>query len=140
MLRDHRVDDTDEGLVRSEETVTAGEDVALEPALAHMLGKIRVHDAAFGSDVVVLDIDAVLGAGLIVDLCLEGTGRCLECRIHTVGHRFVRPEDTEVPALCIQLQNVADIVAEHEHILCLDGTGRIHLDAVLGEVGKAQIL
>src|SRR5207247_1997614 len=37
MLVEHRVDDVDEGLVAVEQAVPAGQEVALEPALAEML-------------------------------------------------------------------------------------------------------
>ena len=43
VLVDHRVDDVDERLVAAEQPVTTGEQVALEPALAGVLGE-DLHD------------------------------------------------------------------------------------------------
>jgi hypothetical protein len=45
VLVDHRVDDVDERLIAVEQPVPAGEQVALQPALAQMLGK-HLHDPA----------------------------------------------------------------------------------------------
>ena len=52
MLVEHRVDDVDEGLVAVEEAVAAAEQIALQPALAEVLGE-DLHDATVGSEVVV---------------------------------------------------------------------------------------
>ena len=52
VLVEHRVDDVDERLVGVEEAVPAGQQVALQPALAQMLGE-HLHDAAVGGDVLV---------------------------------------------------------------------------------------
>ena len=52
VLVEHRVDDVDEGLVAVEQPVAAGEQVALEPALAQVLGQ-DLHDAAVRGEVVV---------------------------------------------------------------------------------------
>ena len=52
MLIEHRVDDVDEGLVAGEQAVAAAEQVALEPALAEVLGE-DLEDAAVGRQVVV---------------------------------------------------------------------------------------
>ena len=52
VLVEHRIDDVDEGFVAGEEAVPAGEQIAFEPALAHVLAE-DFHDAAVGRDVVV---------------------------------------------------------------------------------------
>ena len=52
VLVEHRVDDVDEGLVAVEEAVAAAEQIALQPALAEVLGE-DLHDATVGSEVVV---------------------------------------------------------------------------------------
>lgn len=140
VLGDHGVHNTDEGLIGCEETMTACKDIAFKPALAHMLGEICVHDASLLSDIVVLDIHAIFGSSLIVDLCLKGTRRYFKRRIHTVGHRLVGTEHTEVAALLIEFEDVADVLAEFEHILRLHRSGSIHLDAVLREIGQTKIL
>ena len=56
VLVEHRVDDVDEGLVAVEQAVPAGEQVALQPALAEVLGE-DLHDAAVGGEVVVAGDD-----------------------------------------------------------------------------------
>ena len=48
VLVEHRVDDVDEGLVAVEEAVPSGEEVALEPALALVLGEHLQHAAVAG--------------------------------------------------------------------------------------------
>ena len=52
VLVEHRIDDVDEGLVAGEEAVPAGEQIAFEPALAHMLAQ-HFHHAAVGREVFV---------------------------------------------------------------------------------------
>ena len=56
VLVEHRVDDVDEGLVAVEEAVPAGEQVALEPALAQVLGQ-HLHHPAVGREVLVVGED-----------------------------------------------------------------------------------
>ena len=48
MLGEHGVHDANECLVAVEEAVAAGEQVALQPALAHVLGEHAVHNAPVG--------------------------------------------------------------------------------------------
>ena len=52
VLVEHRVDDVDERLVAVEQAVAAGQQVALEPALAEVLGE-DLHDAPVGREVIV---------------------------------------------------------------------------------------
>ena len=52
VLIDHRVDDVDEGLVAAEQAVSSGEQVALQPALAHVLAE-HLHDPPVGRKVLV---------------------------------------------------------------------------------------
>ena len=52
VLVEHRVDDVDEGLVAVEEAVPAGQQVALEPALAEVLGE-HLHHAPVRAEVLV---------------------------------------------------------------------------------------
>ena len=52
MLVEHRIDDVDEGFVAGEEAVPAGEQIAFEPALAHVFAE-HFHDAAVRRDMVV---------------------------------------------------------------------------------------
>ena len=59
VLVEHGIDDVDEGFVAVEEAVAAGEQIAFEPALAHVLAE-NFHDAAGGRDVIVVGKDARL--------------------------------------------------------------------------------
>ena len=86
VLVEHRVDDVDERLVAAEEAVPAGEQVALEPALALVLAQ-HLHHAAVGREVVVLGVD--LG-----DVAAVGH---LEDVLPAVGVVLVGAEDAEVP-------------------------------------------
>ena len=52
VLVEHRIDDVDKGLVAGEEAVAAGEQVALQPALALVLAE-HFHHAAVGGHVIV---------------------------------------------------------------------------------------
>src|SRR6185437_100357 len=52
VLVEHRVHDVHERLVGVEDTVTAGEEISLQPALALVLAQ-DLHDAALGRQVVI---------------------------------------------------------------------------------------
>src|SRR5690348_17784333 len=52
VLVEHRVDDVDEGFVTRKEAMTAGQQVAFQPALAHVLAE-HLHDAAVASEVLI---------------------------------------------------------------------------------------
>ena len=59
MLIEHRVDDVDERLVAGEDPVPAAEEVALEHALAHVLGE-HLDDATVTRELLVASVDADL--------------------------------------------------------------------------------
>ena len=100
VLVEHRVDDVDERLVAGEEAVPAGQQVALQPALALVLAE-HFHDAAVGAELVVLRID--LGhVAAIGDL---------EHVLPAVRVVLVRTEQAEVLALQVQLHHVAQELA-----------------------------
>ena len=52
VLVEHGIDDVDEGLVAGEKAVAAGEQIAFQPSLAHMLAE-HFHHAAIGRDMIV---------------------------------------------------------------------------------------
>ena len=85
VLVEHRVDDVDERLVAREEAVAAGEQVALEPALAEMLAE-HLHHPAVGRQVVVA----------VRDRRVPGPVRRLEQRPEAVRGGLVGSEDAEV--------------------------------------------
>ena len=89
VLVEHRVDDVDERLVAVEQAVPAGQQVALEPALALMLGQ-HLHHPPVGREVVV--------AG--EHLGVPGAVRHLEHRAQPVRCRLVRSEQAEPIRCC----------------------------------------
>ena len=129
MLRKHGVHDADESLVTVEEAVAAGEQIALQPALAHVLGKHGVHDSAVGCE------KLVVGETLAVEVAV----RFLKNFAEPVRHGFVRAEDAEVAGLAVELEDVAHKSAELGHILRLYGTGRGHVNSVVAEVRHPQV-
>lgn len=129
VLRYHGIHHADEALVAGKEAVSAGEQIALKPTLAHMLGQHRVHDAA------VVGQELVAGDNRGVPIALGG----LKALVQAVGHRLVRSEDTEVLRVGVQLEDVADVAAEFNHILLLNRTGEWDINGVLLKIGRAQI-
>ena len=102
MLIEHRVDDVDERLVAREKAVTAGEQVAFEPALAEVLAQ-DLHDAAVDAeiDVDILDARHPLLAADLVD------------RVETVRGGLIRTEQAEILVGEVQLHHVAQKRPEH---------------------------
>ena len=96
--------------------MAAGEQVALEPALAHMLREHGVHDAAVRVEKLVV----------VRRLGDPAAARDLEHRAQAVGGRLVGGEDAEVARVHVLAHDVAHERAEHGHVLRLDGTGRRH--------------
>ena len=130
MLGDHGVHDADEGLIAVEQPVPPGEEVALQPALAQMLGQHGVHHPAIRFQIRVPDgIDGVHPA--------PAAG--LEHGGEGVGGGLVRAEDPEVPGLPVEGDEVPHIVPQHAGVLGLHRAGLGHLHLVLPEVGGAQV-
>ncbi len=88
VLVEHRVDDVDERLVAVEEAVPAGQQVALQPALALVLGEDLHHPAVRG--------EVVVGRE---DLGHPGLVGHLEDGAEAVRGGLVRAEDAEVLAV-----------------------------------------
>ena len=84
MLVEHRVDDVDERLVAVEQAVAAGEQVALEPALAEVLGQ-HLHHPPVGREVIVA----------VAQLGVPGAVGHLEHGRQPVGRRLVGTHDPE---------------------------------------------
>lgn len=126
VLVEHRVDDVDERLVAGEHTVPAGQQVALQPALAQVLGE-HLHDPPVRGEVVV-------------------AGHCggnpdpvghLERGAQPVGRDLVRAEQPE--RLRVGADDVTDPRAEHP---CRAGDRRTrfgNLHAVVAEVRQGQV-
>ena len=88
MLVEHRIDDVNECLIAVEQTVSAGQQIALEPALAEMFGQ-HLHDASAAGEMLVIGFDR---SGP------RAVGH-LEHRIEPIGCRFIGTHDAEVPRL-----------------------------------------
>ena len=96
VLVEHRIDDVDERLVAGEEAVPAGQEIALEPALALVLAE-HLHDPPVGRQMV------IPGYGLRD----PGTVGDLEHVLPAVRVVLVRTEQPEVPRLHVQLHHIA---------------------------------
>ena len=127
MLIEHRVDDVDERLVAVEEPVTAGQQVALEPALALMLGQ-HFHHAPLRCEVIV--------AG--DDLSVPGTVSNLKHRPQPVRGGLVGTEEAE--PVRVAGDHVAQEETEHTGRLAEGRARPRRLDCVVAEVGQRQLL
>src|ERR1035437_4848277 len=129
VLVEHRVDDVDEGFVAVEHAVAAGQQVALEPALALVLGE-DLHDPTVdGEDVVIGVFGDHFGA--------PGLAGHLEDRLEAVRGRLVgseHPEVVDVPG-----HDVADERAGHEGRLARRAARLGNVHGVLAEVRHDQI-
>ena len=127
VLVEHRVDDVDERLVAGEEPVPAGQQVALEPALALVLAQ-HLHHPPVRREVV------VAGHDLRVP---RAVGR-LEQRREPVRGGLVGPEHAEV--LHVRPHHVAQEAAEDARRLG-GGDRRLgDVDGVVAEVRHPQVL
>ena len=129
VLVDHRIDDVNEGLIAREEAVPPGEQIALQPALAHMFAE-HLDDAARLRKVL------VNGQHLFHPF-LAGSGDHV---LEAIGGRLVRPEDAEVLLLLVGLHHAMQELpqdARRFHILC---AAAFDLDGKVAEVGHLQRL
>jgi hypothetical protein len=126
VLVEHRVDDVDEGLVAIEEAVPAGEQVALEPALAEVLAQ-HLDDLTVGREVL------VRGQDLGVPRARGGGEDVRE----PVRRGLVGAEEPEVAG--VARDDVSEEAAEHPRRLAQRGARFLHLDRVVAEVGKQQV-
>ena len=127
VLVEHRVDDVDERLVAVEQAVPPGQQVALEPPLAHVLGQHLHHPAPLGH-VVVPRHDHAL------ELLARSPRRRRSSRLDSVSsgpnsRKFCRV----VP------DHVAQPGAEHPGGLRGRRAGRGDVHGVVAEVGQPQV-
>ncbi len=126
VLVEHRVDDVDERLVAVEQPVPAGEQVALQPALALVLGQ-HLHDPAVRGQVIIARLDPRV----------EGPAGGLEHGIEPVGGGLVRPEQPEGPR--VAPGHVAQPGAQDPGAFGLTGARLGHLHRVVAEIGQVQV-
>ena len=128
VLIEHRVDDVDEGLVAVEQSVSAGQQVTLQPTLALVFGEHLDHPA--GPSQVFVDLGTEeLRVPLLV-------GR-FEDRLQSVRRGLVRPEDPEV--VRIEPHHIGEPLPEHPGRFGDGRTGRGHLHGVVAEVRQPQV-
>jgi hypothetical protein len=127
VLVEHRVDEVDEGFVAGEQAMPAGEQVALQPALAGVLGE-HLHHPAVPGQVHVGRLDRVLPvlAGDLVD------------RAEPVGLGLVGSEDPEVAVRGVVAHHIPQEGAQHPGRLGHLRAGGVDLDGVVPEVGQLQ--
>ena len=125
VLVEHRVDDVDERLVAVEEPVPAGQQVALEPALAQVLAE-DLHHAAVGREVLV--------AGRISASRRSVTSNTAPRRLDAVSSG---PKSRKFSGL--RAHHVAQERAEHARRLAAGAGPARHLDRVVAEVGQPQV-
>ena len=123
VLVEHRVDDVDEGLVAVEQAVPAGEQVALQPSLALVLGQHLHHPAGPGQVIVDLGGEE-LGVPLFVGHVEDG--------LQSVGGGLVGAEDTEV--VRVEPNHLGQPLTEDPGGLGDARTGGRYVDAVVPEV------
>jgi hypothetical protein len=127
VLVEHGGDDVDECLVAGEEAVPAGEQVALEPALALVLGE-HLHDPAGGRQVVVP----------LEDLGVPRPVGDLEDGGESVRRRLVRSE--EAKTTWVAGDHVAEERAEHAGGLTERRRRLRDVDRVGAELGHVELL
>ena len=129
MLRRHGIDDPGEGFIGGEESVPAGQQITLQPALAHMLGQHGVHHAAVGRQMVVR----------LIALRVPVPVLHLKHGVQPVGVGFVRPEDPEVAGIPVQAEDIPDKLAQLDHVLSFPLAVALGVEGVIPEVRQPQV-
>ncbi len=107
--------------------MTAGQEIALEPALAQMLAE-HFHDASVGRYMIVAR----------QYLRRRDAVGHLEQRVEPVGTGLIRPHDPEDMLVCAH--DVAQQRTEHVRRFSADGTGRRDRDRIRADVGHDEIV
>src|SRR5271165_6636520 len=109
--------------------MAAGQQIALEPALALMLAEHGVQYAAlWRQKLIIVDFAAVpLAIGDLKDIAKQ------------VRKRLVRTENAEVPLVLVEARDIAKEFAEHQRVLCADRAGRRDGHRVVAKVRHLQI-
>ncbi len=108
--------------------MAAGQQIALEPALAEMLAQ-DLHDAAIGGHVIIGRQD--LGGR-------EAVGH-IEERREPIRRRLVRPHHAEVSRLGVEAHDVAQELARETRRLGAHRAGLGHGHRIVAEVGHRQV-
>ena len=108
--------------------MAAGEHVALQPALAVVLGE-HLHDPPVG---------LVVGVDLGVDRPLVGVVLDLEQRPQAVGGDLVGAHHAEVGLLAVELEHLAEVLADRAQRALAGAAGLLERDRVLAQLGQLQ--
>ena len=127
MLVEHRVDDVNERFVAVEQTVSPGQQVTLQPALAEVLAQ-HLHHPAIRREVVVgwQDLGEPIAIGDV-----EHGAQPVRCG-------FIRPHQPEVAGVAVD--HVSEERPEHLGRLIKCRPGLVDLDRKRAEVGQPQLL
>ena len=131
VLVDHGVDDVHEGLVGAPHAVAAGEQEALEKALALVLGELLDDGARAGEEGVVLLVAVEAGVPLLVGQAVGG--------LETVRGGLVGTEDAEVRE--VELHDVGGVLAEDARGLghAVAVAVALDVDLVVVDVGQLEV-
>ncbi len=75
----------------------------------------------------------------VLHLGVPHAGGGLKHGSQSVGLALVRAEDAEVLSRFVGLDDIPDVFAQHQHILCFGGAGGGQVHAVLAEVRQLQV-
>ena len=128
VLVEHRIHNVNESFVAGEEPVAAGEQIAFEPALAHVLAQ-HFHDSAVRRNAIVRR----------QNLSRRNAVGDLEHGIEPVGRRLVRAHDAEVEGCEIELHDVPQELAGHAGGFGGGGARLGDRHRVAGEIGHGEI-
>ena len=106
-----------------------GQQVSFEPALALVFAEHRVQNLSGGrEELVIFDCAGVpLTVGHFKN------------RSEEVRERLIRTEDAEVALILVQLDHIAQELAQYQRILAVNGAGRRYAHRVVVEVRHAQV-
>ena len=94
-----------------------------------MLGQHAVHDAAVArKEFIALDFGGV-------PVAVFG----LKAFVQPVGHCLVGSEDAEVLRVGVELEDVANVAAELDHVLLFDTAGEGDVHGIVAEIRGAQV-
>ena len=129
VLVEHRIDDVHEGFIAGEKPVPPREQIAFEPALAHVLAQ-DFHHTAIGRDMIVNGND--LGGRLAV--------RHVKERVPSIRSRFIGRHDTEILRPGIQRHHVAQERSHHARPFGHHHATLRHIHGIVAEIGQRQFL
>ena len=128
MLVEHGIDNVDEGLIARKEAVPPREQVAFQPALAHVLAE-HLHHAAVLRQMFIHRQDRF--HPLLV-------GRFVK-RFQAVGSRLIRSKHAKVLGIGIQVHHVAQQAAQNTRGFRIFSAGLRNLHRILAKVRHQQV-